>query len=267
MYFNLLKNKYIKNIFEKNFSIFNYNDYKLSNIKNIFEKKEKILFSSCYIEIYPNAGGIETNQLIKYFTDFYYKWLKKNHFDVEIIFCDISDYGYKKSILFINNECSFFLFKNESGIHRIIRKNPLITNNKIQTSYINIIIIPKLTNNKLLLKKEDIIIETFKSKGPGGQHVNNTNSAIRIKHIPTNIVVVCQSERSQLKNKNFAFKILEYKFFLQNNKNYDSYFKKLNNKKYIKTYYFENNLIINHYKNEKYNLNKFFKFEIDFIKI
>lgn len=147
-----------------------------------------------------------------------------------------------------------------------MRKNPITTNNKIQTSYINIIVIPKINKEKNFFNKEDIIIESFKSKGPGGQHVNNTNSAIRIKHIPTNIVVSCQSERSQLKNKNFALKILEFKFFLKKNLNFNNYFKNLE-KKYIKTYHFENNFIINHINNQKYNLNKFFKYEINFIII
>ncbi|ATX33368.1 hypothetical protein CUN91_00150 [Candidatus Carsonella ruddii] len=265
MYYNLIKNKYIEFIFKNNFSVYNINDY--NNIKSYIEKKiENYSICKCYIEIYPNAGGIETYQLVKFFTDFYYKWLKKNNFNVEIIYFENNDYGYKKSLIFIDDIYSFLLLKNESGIHRIMRKNPITTNNKIQTSYINIIVIPKINKEKNFFNKEDIIIESFKSKGPGGQHVNNTNSAIRIKHIPTNIVVSCQSERSQLKNKNFALKILEFKFFLKKNLNFNNYFKNLE-KKYIKTYHFENNFIINHINNQKYNLNKFFKYEINFIII
>lgn len=264
MYINLIKNNYIKNLLTNFFSIFNENDYNNNKKISFFLKeieKDHMNFP-CYIDINQNAGGNETHQLIKIFAEFYYKWLKKNLFNIKIIYCENSEFGFKKFLLLVNDVFSFFLLKNENGIHRIIRKNPLSSTDKIQTSYLNIVVTPEIKDKKFFIKKEDIIIETFKSKGPGGQHVNNTNSAVRIIHLPTKIIVSCQSERSQLKNKNFALKILEYKIYLKKKFNNNI---KVFNKIYTKTYYFENNLIINHFKKKKYDLNKYFKLEIDFI--
>lgn len=263
MYNYLIKNSYIKKIF-KNYLIKNENDFINSSIKNFFFKniEETNMNLPCYLDVFQFAGGNETHQIIKFFYEFYQKWFKKNLLNIDIIYCEFSNYGIKKFLISINEIYSYFLFKNENGIHRIIRKNPLSSNDKIQTSYLNIVVIPYIQDKKIIIKKEDLIIDYYKSKGPGGQHVNNTNSAVRITHIPTNIIVTCQSERSQFKNKNFAFKILKYKLHLKNNfnNNVQNF-----NKKYVKTYYFENNLIVNHLTKKKYNLNNYFKLEIDFI--
>ncbi|BFI90950.1 peptide chain release factor-like protein [Candidatus Carsonella ruddii] len=265
MYNDLVKNNYIKNIF-KNFLIYNEKDF-LNSKFNILKLKnyDKL---NCYIEIFPDAGGIETQQLVKIFADFYIKWLQKNLFNVILIYKDIGEYGYKKILIYLDNLFSFFLLKNESGIHRIIRKNPLLRSNKIQTSYLNIKIIPELSIIDENLNKKEILIETFKSKGSGGQHVNNTNSAVRITHIPTNIVVSCQSERSQIKNKINALKILNYKILVKKKNDVKRIINSFNiEKKYIKTYYFDNNLIIDHNKNKKYNLSDYFKLNIDFLSL
>ncbi|XZR52941.1 MAG: peptide chain release factor-like protein [Candidatus Carsonella ruddii] len=266
MYKDLIQNKYIKNILINNFLIFNEKDF-LNSKFNFLNLKNYDKFN-CYMEIYPDAGGIETQQLIKIFTDFYIKWFQKNFFNTILIYKDIGEYGYKKVLLYIKNYFSFFLLKNESGIHRIIRKNPLLSNNKIQTSYLNIKIIPELSEIDENFNKKEILIETFKSKGPGGQHVNNTNSAIRITHIPTNIIVSCQSERSQTQNKINALKVLNYKILIKKKIDIKKFINFFNiEKKYIKTYYFDSNLIIDHIKNKKYNLNNYFKLNIDFLNI
>ncbi|WGS66610.1 PCRF domain-containing protein [Candidatus Carsonella ruddii] len=266
MYKNLIKNIYIKNILIKNFLIYNEKEF-LNSKFNFLNLKNYDKFN-CYMEIYPDAGGIETQQLIKFFTDFYIKWFQKNFFNIVLIYKDIGEYGYKKVLIFINNCFSFFLVKNESGIHRIIRKNPLLSNSKIQTSYLNVKILPEFDEINENLNKKEILIETFKSKGPGGQHVNNTNSAVRITHIPTNIIVSCQSERSQIKNKINALKTLNYKILVKKKTDTKKFLNSFNiEKKYIKTYYFDNNLIIDHIKNKKYNLNDYFKLNIDFLNL
>ncbi|AGS06633.1 peptide chain release factor-like protein [Candidatus Carsonella ruddii] len=269
MYKLIKENVYFKNILEKKFFIVNELSFNNSCIKKniIFNNFKNFNQFPCFIDFSPNAGGIDTHQLIKFFTDFYYKWLKKNYFEAEIINFDISNYGFKKSLLYVKNNFSSYLFYNESGIHRIIRKNPLVTTNKIQTSYLSINVYPEIQKPDFVINKKDIIVETFKSKGAGGQHVNTTNSAVRIIHKPTNIVVSCQSDRSQIKNKNFALKTLEYKILLKNEINSLNSFKIFKNQKYIKTYYFENGYLISHKYEKRYNLNKYFKLEIDFLEI
>ncbi|BAF35150.1 peptide chain release factor B [Candidatus Carsonella ruddii PV] len=266
-YNKLIENYYIKKKFIKK-KIIDYKSFLLNCEYLINNLNIKFNNLNCFVEIISNQGGIDTHDLNKFFLNFYYKWLLKNKFNVEIINLEQSPYGYKKSLLLINNFFSFFLFKNESGLHRIIRKNPLISSKKIQTSYLNLNIVPKIINNVNFINKNDLIIENYRSKGSGGQHVNTTNSAIRIVHKPTNIVVTSQSERSQMLNKKFAMQTLEYKLLLKNNlfvKENINKFK--NNKKYIKTYYFENNEIINHVEKQKINLNDYFNLNIDFIKI
>ncbi|AFP84166.1 peptide chain release factor B [Candidatus Carsonella ruddii HT isolate Thao2000] len=264
MYNNLINNNYIKNKFIK-LNIYNNQDFLNSKIELKLKNYDKY---KCYIEIFQNVGGIETHQLIKQFTDFYLKWLSKQFLNVSLIYKEISEFGYKKTLLYLKDEFSFFLLKNESGVHRIIRKNPLLSSNKIQTSYLNIKIFPELLELNENLNKKDFLIETFKSSGSGGQHVNNTNSAIRITHIPTNIVVNCQFERSQNKNKINAFKILNYKILLKKKLELKNFLNNITlNKKYIKTYYYNNNLIIDHIYNEKYNLYEYFKLNIDFLKL
>ncbi|WMC19805.1 MAG: PCRF domain-containing protein [Candidatus Carsonella ruddii] len=266
MYKDLIKNNYIKKTFINDFLIFNEKEFLNSKFKLLNLKKYDKF--NCYIEIYPDAGGIETQQLVKFFTDFYIKFFQKKFFNFILIYNDIGEYGYKKTLIYLNDCFSFFLIKNESGIHRIIRKNPLLSNNKIQTSYLNVKILPELSEINENNDKKEILIESFKSKGPGGQHVNNTNSAIRITHIPTNIVVSCQSERSQIKNKINALKILNYKILVKKQTDIKKIINSFNvEKKYIKTYYFDNNLIIDHNNNKKYNLNNYFKLNINFLNI
>ncbi|AFP84346.1 peptide chain release factor-like protein [Candidatus Carsonella ruddii] len=267
LYKKLTKNYYIKKKFIKK-NILNYDSFIL-NCKDLINNLNiKFSESSCFIEIISNQGGIDTHSLNSFFLNFYYKWLLKNKFNVEIINLEKSLFGYKKSLLFVNDYYSFFLFKNESGLHRIIRKNPLVSSKKIQTSYLSFNILPKINSNKNFINKNDLIIENYKSKGSGGQHVNTTNSAIRIIHKPTNIIVSSQSERSQIQNKKFALQTLEYKLLVKNNlflkERYNNF---KYEKKYIKTYYFENNEIIDHVIKKKIDLIEYFNLNIDFIKI
>ncbi|MGK2912775.1 MAG: peptide chain release factor-like protein [Candidatus Carsonella ruddii] len=262
MYYNLIKNNYIKQLF-LNLNINNEKDFLNNKIFFFFKNtKEKNMNLPCYIDVYQKAGGIETHDIINYIFKFYIKFFIKKKIIFKIIICEYSNFGLKKFLIFINELFSYYLFKKEHGIHRIIRKNPLSSNNKVQTSYIKIIIFPKFEKLKLLINKEDIIINYYKSKGSGGQHVNTTNSAVRIFHILSKITVTCQSERSQFQNKNYAIKILEYKLYLL--KNFNNFFLNFS-EKYIKTYNFEKNIVINHLINKKYNLNKYFNLEIDFI--
>ncbi|BCG49358.1 peptide chain release factor-like protein [Candidatus Carsonella ruddii] len=269
MYNLIKKNIYFKNILEKKFIILNELSFNNSYVKKniIFNNFKNFNRFPCFIDFFPIAGGIDTHQLIKFFTNFYYRWLRKNYFEAEIINFDISNYGFKKSLIYVKNIFSSYLFYNESGIHRIIRKNPLITTNKIQTSYLSINVYPEVQTSNFVINKKDIIVETFKSKGAGGQHVNTTNSAVRIIHKPTNTIVSCQSERSQIKNKNFALKTLEYKILLKNENLLNSFRIFKNCQKYIKTYYFERGYLISHKHEKQYNLNKYFKLEIDFLEL
>jgi len=156
--------------------------------------------------------------------------------------------------------------KKESGVHRVQRKPMTENNDRIHTSTCKVFIIPIIYNDKkkLKIKRKDIKIETFKSSGSGGQHVNTTDSAVRIKHIPTNIIIESQSERSQHKNKKTALKILKNKILLYKKKTHKykinkikkNLIKKGDRSEKIKTYNFIKNMFIDHVKNIKIkNLN------------
>lgn len=170
--------------------------------------------------------------------------------------------GCKKSIITIKGRNVYKNLKYESGVHRVQREPKTENKCKIHTSTCRIAVYKKKKKIKNDIKKSELKIETFKSSGAGGQHVNKTNSAVRLKHLPTNIVVECQKERSQHKNKKYALKVMklkinEFKNIKKNNKN--SYIKKKllgrgERVEKIRTYNYKNNIIMDHRFKIKINL-------------
>lgn len=170
---------------------------------------------NCYIEIQSGSGGIEAQDWSKILFKMYMKWAKKKKFSTKIISISYDELnGIKSATIKIKGKYSFGWLRTESGIHRLVRKSPFNTGNKRHTSFSSIFIYPIIKkNNKLEIKKSDLKIDVYKSSGAGGQHVNKTESAVRIKHIPTGIIVKCQNSRSQHKNKKYAIQQIISKIF------------------------------------------------------
>ncbi|MGX7582903.1 peptide chain release factor-like protein [Candidatus Vidania fulgoroideorum] len=219
-----------------------------------------------FIEIKKGVGGLESSIFVEEFSKIYIKFLKEKSF-VKIANIIKDKIGFKEIIIYTNLNMEKFLNK-EKGVHRIQRVPKTESKGRIHTSTLNVNILKEKKINKIDIKKKDLKIETFKSSGAGGQHVNKTNSAVRITHIPTSIKVECQSERSQHKNKNTAMKILISKIENIKNKEINIKKKKLRNENLyiskrtnkIRTYNFIQNRITDHKTGKSFKiLDKFIK--------
>ncbi len=202
----------------------NYDVNILSEIKIIFKKLEKKIkkleiyqlfsqkydFNNCYIDIQPGSGGIEAQDWAKKLLRMYLKWAEIKNFSSYITEESPGDNnGIKSATVKIKGKYAFGWCRTESGIHRLVRKSPFNTNNKRHTSFCSIFVYPEIKENKkIILNSSNLRIDVYRASGAGGQHVNCTESAVRITHVPTGISTQCQSSRSQHKNKDLALKQL-----------------------------------------------------------
>jgi peptide chain release factor 2 len=170
---------------------------------------------NCYLEIHPGAGGTESCDWASMLLRMYERFCEKNNYTYEIIDEQKGDEaGIKSAVLLIKGDFAYGYFKGEKGIHRLVRISPFDSNARRHTSFASVSITPEFNQNiDIEIKESDLKIDVYHSSGAGGQSVNTSNSAVRITHLPTKVVVTCQNERSQLKNKDQAMKMLKSKLF------------------------------------------------------
>lgn len=186
--------------------------------------------NACYLEIHPGAGGTESCDWASMLLRMYERFLDKNSYQYKVVDKqDGDEAGIKSVTLFIEGEYAYGYLKNEKGVHRLVRISPFDANKRRHTSFASVNVTPEFNKDiEIELKEEDLKIDVYHSSGAGGQSVNTSNSAVRITHLPTKLVVTCQTERSQLRNKETAIKMLKNKIYQQKLEEQEAEIKKIN---------------------------------------
>ncbi len=181
--------------------------------ENLLNKADD--FRNAFLNIHPGAGGTESQDWADMLYRAYRRWAEFRHFDVDLVdYQEGEEAGIKNVTLLIKGRNVFGLLKSENGVHRLVRISPFDSNKRRHTSFASVHVSPEISDDiEIEIQEKDLRVDTFRASGAGGQHINKTDSAVRLSHMPTGIVVSCQNERSQTKNKGTAMKILKARLY------------------------------------------------------